>query len=368
MKHPLRKTFLKFRPTKKIYIKVSLLKNKYYLHKRKKLLFKSLKCHKNCVFVIGSPTHTNIGDSAITIAQIDFLGKCGFNSDGIKEISLSEYNMYRDYLVKKICKKGNLITLLGGGNMGNQWMNEEVSRRNMVLDFYKNTVIIFPQTIFYTHDVQGQKEQDNSIAIYNKNNLVIVAREKVSYDMMKKLYPKAKILLTPDIVLSVNPTIFKINNHVRDGVLFIFRMDSERSMEDTLRLQLIAEIKKINMKYTISDMHSKEDINKENRARIVSDKMNEFASAKLVITDRLHGMIFAAITGTPCIVFSNYNHKVKGTYDWISYLSYIKYANTIEEAKKFIPILLKSKNCKYDNLLTSIYEELKEIIISNAEN
>lgn len=59
------------------------------------------------------------------------------------------------------------------------------------------------------------------------------------------------------------------------------------------------------------------------------NKFKDFQKSKLVITDRLHGMVFCAISGTPCIAFSNYNHKVKGTYDWIKDLDYIKYVDNI---------------------------------------
>ena len=45
---------------------------------------------------------------------------------------------------------------------------------------------------------------------------------------------------------------------------------------------------------------------KENRELLLKQKIKEFQSAELVITDRLHGMIFAAITGTPCTV--SYTH------------------------------------------------------------
>ena len=74
-------------------------------------------------------------------------------------------------------------------------------------------------------------------------------------------------------------------------------------------------------------------------------------------------MIFAALTGTPCIVFSNYNHKVKGTYEWISYLPYVKYAETAEEAILYIPELLQMKNCHYDSTpLKPYFEKLAEIV------
>ena len=42
--------------------------------------------------------------------------------------------------------------------------------------------------------------------------------------------------------------------------------------------------------------------------------LNEISQLDIVITDRLHGMIFCYITGTPCIAFDNDNHKISETY------------------------------------------------------
>ncbi|MDK8210749.1 polysaccharide pyruvyl transferase family protein, partial [Bacillus subtilis] len=58
---------------------------------------------------------------------------------------------------------------------------------------------------------------------------------------------------------------------------------------------------------------------------------SKFKAAEVVLTDRLHGMIFCAITRTPCIVFNNYNHKIESSYnDWLKDLKYIKFINTSE--------------------------------------
>lgn len=75
---------------------------------------------------------------------------------------------------------------------------------------------------------------------------------------------------------------------------------------------------------------------KYEREYLLEEKLNEFASSELVITDRMHGMVFAAITGTPCIALSNYNHKLKGEFEWLEHLGYIKYAKNLEEVLKLI--------------------------------
>ena len=57
----------------------------------------------------------------------------------------------------------------------------------------------------------------------------------------------------------------------------------------------------------------------EEREQTVFQRLKAFASYDFVITDRLHGMIFSYICGTPCILFDNKTHKISGVYDtWLS--------------------------------------------------
>ena len=58
--------------------------------------------------------------------------------------------------------------------------------------------------------------------------------------------------------------------------------------------------------------------------------LNEFLRCKVVITDRLHGMLFAAITKTPCIVTKSLDYKITGTYEWIKDLNYIKFVEQLD--------------------------------------
>mgnify|MGYP000131626154 FL=1 len=70
---------------------------------------------------------------------------------------------------------------------------------------------------------------------------------------------------------------------------------------------------------------------KENRELLLKQKIKEFQSAELVITDRLHGMIFAAITGTPCIAFDNFNAKVKKVYAYLKDTCIVKLVHDFQE-------------------------------------
>jgi pyruvyl transferase EpsI len=180
---------------------------------------------------------------------------------------------------------------------------------------------------------------------------------------MQALYPDTEVLLTPDIVLSGTKEDYGVTVQERKGVLLCARSDPEKSVDDSTWAEIEKTLEGLGKGHKYTDTQSDCQITRENRMECVRKKLQEFCGAELVITDRLHGMVFAALTETPCIVFSNYNHKVRGTYEWIRHLPYIRYAETAEDALAFIPLLLAIKECRFDNSpLMPYFHQLAEVI------
>ena len=318
----------------------------------------------NAVFLMGTPTHPNIGDSAIAIAERSFLKKILPHDRPLVEITEEMFRRYETLAEQGIRKSGDgPIFLHGGGNMGDLWIGQELLRRKILAAFPDRRVIVFPQTAYYSDSEFGKAEERASVPFYNdRAGLTLTAREKKSFEIIRSLYPRTQTLLMPDIVLSSCAEDYAVRPQTRRGVLMCLRSDGEKCVQDSLWDRLKEKITCLGQEYRVTDMGADRMIEKEIRDEIVGAKMQEFGGAELVITDRLHGMVFAALTGTPCIVFSNYNHKVKGTYDWISYLPYIRFAQTAEEAERAIPELLAMKGCRFDNTpLTPYYDTLREI-------
>lgn len=316
-------------------------------------------------YFIGTPEYTNLGDSAIAIAQMLFLEKCGYRKKYIKEFTQSEYNNYSGLIYRYIGKR-HLVCGIGGGNLGNQWFNEELFRYRFIDAFPENPMVIFPQTVFFTDDEVGKQAMEASKSHYEKpNNLTIVSREKVSYDLLNTLYHNPQKILTPDIVLSTTMEDYGVTVKKRSGGLLVFRSDAEQAMTEADRERIISWLNDNEILFKQTDMYADETVTKDNRMELVRKKMQEFADSQIVITDRLHGMVFATLTGTPCIVFANNHHKIKGTYDWISYLPYIKYVNDVEDAIKIIPQLLNMNNCSFDNsALLNRFVQLRSCILN----
>ena len=52
------------------------------------------------VYIIGTPEHTNLGDSAIVLAEREFLKRCGVSETSIEEITFQEYLLCKKFIKK----------------------------------------------------------------------------------------------------------------------------------------------------------------------------------------------------------------------------------------------------------------------------
>lgn len=326
-----------------------ILKSKYTFSNRTKL-----KCKNDKIILVGTPEHGNIGDLCIAYAEIEFLKK-SFPQKTIVDIPDSETEWFIGNK-KKYIKSTDMLVLHGGGNMGGEYPHLENTRRKIIEEFPHNPKIIFPQTFYYSSNDMYLKESKD---YYKKSaSLKICAREIYSFDNLKKQYEGAQVFLVPDIVFSL-PSDFCCNDYKRKGILCCLRNDSESVISNDLRKNIVDIAKKYSGQVEITDMHYGKSVLPQNRLKVIKQKLEQFSKAELVITDRIHGMIFCAISSTPCIALNNYNYKVKGSYKWIQSLEYIKFHDSMDDIEESISKLLFLKYSKYDNkYLQEYYDEL----------
>lgn len=79
-------------------------------------------------FIIGTPEYSNLGDSAIAIAEKKFLIKYFGREQKMKELTFREYPRYHD-LISKVLSPHSCFFGMGGGNTGDQWYRDEVFQR-----------------------------------------------------------------------------------------------------------------------------------------------------------------------------------------------------------------------------------------------
>jgi pyruvyl transferase EpsI len=209
----------------------------------------------------------------------------------------------------------------------------------------------------FSNTEKGKRELNKSREIYaNHKKLVMVAREEVSYQTMKKEFYENNVIKTPDIVTYLNKNGI---DQKRDGALLILRSDIEANLDE----QKIKQIEQTTRKYlknvVYDDTAKGPGILSKYREEKIEEMLIKYRKCQLVITDRLHGMIFAAITSTPCIALGNYNHKIKSCSETLEHLGYIKYVDNVEEIEENIKYLMSNEFEKYDNKFA--IEQFKQI-------
>lgn len=313
------------------------------------------------VYIMMSADYGNLGDVAITYAQRKFIEN---NLKEYKVIEITLYDFYRKYLsIKNTLNDKDIITIIGGGNNSDLYIEFEDVRRFIIKNFKKNKIISFPQTM----DFKNQKELKKTVKIYSSNdNLYLFAREKKTYEKYKNNFKKNKIFLVPDIVLSLKKYDLERN---RENILFCLRNDKEKYISLENEEELIEKVKEKYKNIFFQDTHiGDKKIKIEDREKNLREIWDNFASSKIVVTDRLHGLIFSVITGTPCIALDNSNHKIKETYEtWLELNENIYFFEKIVEKDimKLLNNIQSNKHPKKECNLEKNFESLRNVLIEN---
>ena len=263
------------------------------------------------IFVFLAGFYQNLGDLAITYAQTKFLQSL-YPEAVVIPVS-GEDAFAAIPMIKKYLRKEDLITLIGGGNMSNLYSYLEITRREVIRSFPNHQIISFPQTAFFDESPAGKKELKCSQRIYGAHaDLQLFAREQESFQRMKQYFPGNKVFLAPDIVFSLDK---RKQGTERKGVLVCLRRDKEQSISNDFQEELFTAVRDAFDDVEVTDTTAVElkDCQQDTYEEALERFWEKVRSAKVVLTDRLHCLIFCVITGTPCVVLDNANHKVVGT-------------------------------------------------------
>ena len=148
--------------------------------------------------------------------------------------------------------------------------------------------------------------------------------------------------------------------------MICLRDDEEIYIGRENRSKVVHWINKKYAKVTEFDTVVPYSISKGERKSELYSIWQKFSDSEVVITDRLHGMIFAAITKTPCLVLRNNYHKIIGSYKWLQELNYIQFVEeySLKAVEEGLNKLIKLDTVNNIDLDTDYYNELaKEILM-----
>ena len=264
--------------------------------------------------ILATPSYGNLGDQALKFGEYRFI-KEYFPNYKIVSIPLDILDDVKE-VVKKFIGSQDIIALQAGGNIGTMYPGIHRTQQKAISLFRDHKIIIFPQTFYFDNTLNGKAEIKKTYSIYKScKDLTIFVRDQFSHNFLKEKMPSLKVFLKPDMALMLPFDKRKVK---RNGVLLLLRNDGEKTLSLSEEQKVLEVIEKDFTSVVQADTHIyMESITNVIAKESIRKLFNKYDSTQLAITDRLHGMIFAFLTNTPCIVLESKSPKIKGVYSWI---------------------------------------------------
>jgi len=260
--------------------------------------------------VVLAADYPNLGDVALTHA---LLRLCASNLPLHQTYLLTAGRFFREIRgLARAVSPDDVIVIVGGGNMGDLYPYLEEARLQAVRAFRLNRIISFPQSIYFSDTASGRAALRRSAQVYaSHRNLTLFARENASFEAMRTAFPGVRIGLAPDTVFTLRPPAAS----TRDIPLLIcLRADVESKLSADQREALCRKLQEAHLGAMIIDtMAPRHGCTYPEYEQELAKLLGLFSRARCVVTDRLHGLIFSVVTGTPCVAVENNNHKIAAT-------------------------------------------------------
>lgn len=266
-------------------------------------------------FIFLAADYGNLGDLAITEAQKNFL-EAELSDHEVIEVPISQ-TLSGIKTLKKRIRPHDLITLIGGGNTGDLYDDIQYLRELVIAAFPSNRIISFPQTIEFSDTSYGQWALKRAKRVFSSHKqLTLLARDSKSAQLASELFYSTPVFAAPDIVLSLS--LISKQSRVRSGCLVALRDDLERHPSTPGRDSIQEQLSSFGPVRMVDTHVGDIRLNPHERHDALIRVWDSFAESEVVVTDRLHGMIFSVITGTPCVVINSQTGKVfQFLHDWL---------------------------------------------------
>ena len=218
---------------------------------------------------------------------------------------------------------------------------------------------------FLIYCVKGSLKLNVDMTEYElKENMLFLARDFISYDMAKEMFPDIAVKAYPDIVTTLIGTLEFKNQ--RKGVCLCTRNDGEKYYTDEQLASLASELEKT------TTVHRKDTQGKapfktirENLQHFIEEEIESYSHFDVTITDRYHGTIFSLCAGTPVIIIKTTDHKVTTGADWFKgiYDDYVYVAKDLDDAYNIYKTV-KAKQLTHKlkpHMKNEYYDKLKSL-------
>lgn len=225
-----------------------------------------------------------------------------------------------------------------GGNWGDIWSAPHNARLASFREMQSQNISVLgmPQSLNYSSIDQESKDAVFINGTVEKGLLLHLSwRERESLERAKKIYPQVHNFLSPDIAFMVGPIsdsrYFTKESIPNVDVLFLLRNDKEGIIggHERVRGKLTTLFQNMSTSWTVVDWDDCNSYFNEtsdgspvqevphsgafDHIKRISSCVAMYATASIVVTDRLHGSIFALLMSKPHIFIDQTTLKISRT-------------------------------------------------------
>ena len=313
------------------------------------------------VAILDAPNQRNVGDSLIWEGELAYLKSLGVNLRYVAD--LKGYDA-RD--VRSALPAGGVILLHGGGNFGDLWQGHQMHRERIVRELPDYRIVQLSQSIFFSSESRAEQAHD---LLRKHPDFHVLIRDELSMERARQMLPDLRVTYCPDMALGFSPTVSSGAAAPDRSVLVIARADKEaasglaavapdwlgerdvqvtdwgRHAADARRWKnaravarlhhlLIVARRRLRITPVLPRRVTERAIRTINQVNVQS-AVDLYAGAPLIVVDRLHAHVLAALLGIPHVALDNNYRKIGSVFDeYTGRFSTAHYAHSIDEARE----------------------------------
>lgn len=267
------------------------------------------------LFLVMTPKYWNLGDHLIAYEE-RFLLKEAFPDMPVVEIPYEECGSLGS-LFSRLLKPRDIVFVTGGGYMGDLWPGLQQTLATILLSASKNKIFFFPQSVYFKNEAGIPSFQR---VINSLQDAFFLARERRTYNFIRSFLRPDIVQLLPDVgLLADELTPYRASGvNPSNKAILCLRNDKESIQSESFNSVMKSTLEAFGLTVVEIDTHRQGvELGMADRETVLSNFVMTMSGARIVITNRLHGMIFAALAGVSCLALDNISGKVSGVYEWV---------------------------------------------------
>ncbi len=284
------------------------------------------------IFYFGIVEHSNMGDIAQYYCIERWISENFSNVPVYEFAATTVVNEKYGFLDKlqKLLGSDDIIIFQSGYTTQDLGGVHDLMHRMVIERFPDARIIMMPQTVFF----RSEERRELTAITYNlATNMLFLARDRVSFEAAKEMFPDVSVRQFPDIVTTLIGT-YSFSSP-RSGILLCCRDDGEKLYTDNeiselkSRLSALQKTELTDTTINVPFSEIKKDI-----GHFLELEIERYSKYRLIITDRYHGTIFSLIANTPVVVLKTNDHKVTTGVQWFEnvYEGGVYLAMSLDEA------------------------------------